>query len=55
MKKQRQWVCNFLNSKYEQKQRVFKDLDEGLDFTRKLDERIEKGTCFGYDFYSISI
>lgn len=50
MKKKRSWICYYINSNGNQKEKIFDDLEKGLEFTRLLDKRIEKGTCGGYDF-----
>lgn len=50
MEKKRTWICYYINNKGNEKQKIFDDLEKGLEFTRLLDKRIEKGTCRGYDF-----
>ena len=47
---QRIWVCYYINSRGDEKQKVFKNENDGLRFTETLDKRIEKGTCYGYSF-----
>lgn len=51
--KQRTWICYYINSRGNEKQKIFYNLEEGLNFTKILDERIKKGTCGGYDFTEI--
>lgn len=53
MKKIKKYICYYRNSNYDLKVKEFETLDEGLAFTKVLDTRIEKGTCFGYEFTSI--
>lgn len=53
MEKKRTWICYYINSRGNEKQKIFHNLQEGLDFTKTLDKRIEKGTCQGYDFMEI--
>ena len=54
MKMQRdEFICYYRNSNYDLKVKKFKTMEEGLEFTKLLDERIEKGTCFGYEFSRI--
>lgn len=55
MNKRRVWICYYINSRGDERQKVFEDMDEGLDFTKLLDQRIERGTCGGYTFTSITI
>ena len=47
------YICYYRNSNYDLKVKKFETLDEGLAFTKVLDARIEKGTCFGYEFTSL--
>lgn len=49
----RTWVCYYINSRGNEKQKVFHNLEEGLNFTKLLDKKIEKGTCRGYNFTEI--
>lgn len=51
--KKRIWVCYYINSRGNEMQKIFHDMEEGLVFTQKLDKRIEKGTCGGYSFMEI--
>lgn len=53
MENKRTWICYYINGQGDEKQKIFHNLEEGLKFTRKLDKRIEKGTCGGYDFMEI--
>lgn len=46
----RMWICYYINSRGNERQKVFDSLEAGLQFTATLDRRIEKGTCFGYSF-----
>ncbi len=50
---ERTWVCYYINSKGDERQKVFHNMEEGLSFTRLLDKRIERGTCGGYSFMEI--
>ena len=50
MEIKRNWICYYINSKGDVREKVFHDMEEGLAFTRLLDERIERGTCRGYSF-----
>ena len=47
------FLCTYINSRGDTKEKVFADINEGLAFTEKLDERLERGTCFGYTFSRI--
>ena len=51
--KVRIWACYYINSNGNEKKKIFYNLEEGLNFTKLLDERIKKGTCGGYDFTEI--
>lgn len=51
--KKRTWVCYYINSRGNEMQKVFHDMEKGLAFTQILDKRIEKGTCGGYSFTEI--
>lgn len=51
--KKRVWICYYINSKGDERQKVFYDMEEGLAFTRTLDKRIERGTCGGYSFMEL--
>ena len=53
MKNKRFWICYYINSKGDERQKVFSSMEEGLAFTQLLDKRIERGTCFGYSFMEI--
>lgn len=53
MKKIKSWVCYYINSRGDERQKVFDSMDDGLAFTRILDKRIERGTCGGYSFMAI--
>lgn len=53
MKKERTWICYYINSKGDERQKVFDDMEKGLEFTRLLDKRIKRGTCGGYSFMGI--
>lgn len=53
MEKKRTWVCYYINSKGDERQKVFDDMEKGLEFTRLLDKRIKKGTCGGYSFMEV--
>lgn len=53
MYKKRAWICYYINSNGDNRQKVFYDLDEGLRFTRILDDRIKRKTCGGYTFMEI--
>lgn len=48
-----EFICFYRNSNYDLKVKKFKSMEEGLAFTKLLDKRIEKGTCFGYEFSRI--
>ena len=52
-KKKRTWICYYINSRGNEMQKIFNDMEEGLAFTRKLDERIKRNTCGGYSFMEI--
>lgn len=51
--KKRTWVCYYINGQGCEKQKVFYDMEEGLEFTKLLDKRIDKGTCGGYSFMEL--
>ena len=53
MEKKRTWICYYINSKGDHRQKVFDDMEEGLAFTQLLDKRIERGTCGGYSFMEL--
>lgn len=53
MEKKRTWICYYINSKGNERQKVFNDMEDGLVFTQLLDKRIERGTCGGYSFMEI--
>lgn len=53
MEKKRVWVCFYINSKGDERQKAFDNMDDGLAFTQILDKRIERGTCGGYSFMAI--
>jgi hypothetical protein len=53
MKNKRLWVCYYINSKGDERQKVFDNLEDGLHFTQLLDKIIERGTCFGYSFMEL--
>lgn len=53
IEKKRTWICYYINSKGDEREKVFYDMEEGLAFTRKLDERIERKTCGGYSFMEL--
>ena len=53
MEKKRTWICYYINSKGNERQKVFNDMEDGLAFTQLLDKRIERGTCGGYSFMEI--
>ena len=47
------YICYYINSRGKNVFKIFNDIDSGLSFCKILDKRIEKGTCFGYDFVNI--
>lgn len=51
--RKKSWICYYINSRGNEMQKIFHNLQEGLNFTQKLDERIKKGTCGGYSFTEI--
>lgn len=51
--KKRTWICYYINSKGDERQKVFDNMEDGLTFTQLLDKRIERGTCGGYSFMEI--
>lgn len=53
MERKRTWICYYINSKGDERQKVFSNMEEGLAFTKLLDKRIERGTCGGYSFMEI--
>ena len=53
MKKKRMWICYYINSNGNEKQKIFDDMEKGLEFTKLLDTRIERGTCGGYSFMEL--
>ena len=53
MEQKRTWICYYINSNGDNRQKVFHDLEEGLNFTKLLDDRIKRGTCGGYSFMEI--
>ena len=53
MKKERTWICYYINSKGDERQKTFNNMEDGLAFTQLLDKRIERGTCGGYSFMEI--
>lgn len=53
MENKRIWICYYINSRGDEREKVFYDMEEGLVFTRLLDKRIERGTCGGYSFMEI--
>lgn len=53
IEKKRTWICYYINSKGNEMQKAFNDMEEGLAFTRTLDKRIERGTCGGYSFMEL--
>lgn len=53
IEKKKTWICYYINSKGDERQKVFDNMEEGLDFTQKLDKRIERRTCGGYSFMEI--
>lgn len=53
MKIKRLWICYYINSRGNECQRVFDNMEDGLDFTQLLDKRIERGTCGGYSFMEL--
>lgn len=55
MNRRRVWICYYIDSRGNERQKVFEDMEEGLAFTKVLDDRIDRGTCGGYTFTSITI
>lgn len=53
IKKKRTWICYYINSRGNEMQKIFNDMEEGLAFTQTLDKRIERGTCRGYSFMEL--
>ena len=53
MERQRTWICFYINRCGDERQKSFHDMEKGLEFTRKLDERIARGTCGGYSFMEL--
>lgn len=53
MEKKRTWICYYINSNGDERQKSFNNMDDGLAFTRILDKRIERGTCGGYSFMEL--
>lgn len=53
IERKRTWVCYYINSKGDERQKVFDNIEEGLAFTQLLDKRIERGTCGGYSFMEV--
>ncbi len=53
MDRKRTWICFYINGNGDNRQKVFHDLEEGLNFTKILDDRIKRGTCGGYSFMEI--
>ena len=51
--KKRTWVCYYINSRGDERQKIFDNMEDGLAFTQLLDKRIERGTCGGYSFMEI--
>ena len=51
--KKRTWICYYINSRGDERQKVFDDMEKGLAFTQLLDKRIERGTCGGYSFMEL--
>lgn len=49
------WVCYYINSNGDERQKSFNDMEDGLSFTRLLDRRIERGTCGGYSFSKLKM
>lgn len=47
------WICYYINSKGDERQKIFHNMENGLAFTQLLDKRIEKGTCGGYSFMKL--
>ena len=47
------WICYYINSKGDERQKIFDNMEDGLAFTRLLDSRIERRTCGGYTFMEI--
>lgn len=48
--KNRIWICTYITRYGTEKTVYFHDMEKGLKFVRKLDERINRGTCGGYIF-----
>ena len=55
MNKRRIWICYYINSRGDERQKAFEDMEDGVAFTKLLDQRIERGTCGGYTFTSMVI
>lgn len=53
MKKIKVWVCCYINSRGDERKKIFDNMEDGLVFTQLLDKRIERGTCGGYSFMAI--
>ena len=53
MRKINVWVCYYINSRGDERQKIFDKMEDGLAFTQLLDKRIERGTCGGYSFMPI--
>ena len=51
--RKRRWICHYINSRGNEQQKIFNDMEEGLAFTQLLDKRIERKTCGGYSFTEI--
>lgn len=39
------WICYYINSRWDERQKTFDNMEDGLAFTQLLDKRINKGTC----------
>lgn len=53
IEKNRSWVCYYINSNGDERQKNFNNIEDGLAFTQLLDKRIDRGTCGGYSFMEI--
>lgn len=53
MENKRTWICYYINSKGDERQKVFDNMEDGLAFTQLLDKKIERGTCGGYSFMEV--
>lgn len=49
----RTWICYYINSKGDERQKTFDNMEDGITFTQILDKRIERGTCGGYSFMEL--